>query len=141
MTKQFYSIIEIYEILKHWPAGTKTMNRSEIERELYNCHADMCKVFSHPTRLEVLNILREEEMSVSDLARQLKLQIGNLSQHLNMMKQRRVLISRKAGNSVYYRLANPKMLEAFDMIRSILLEQMQRESSFVKHAERMQARP
>ncbi len=80
-------------------------------------------------------------MSVSDLAERLGVAIGNLSQHLNMMKQRRVVVSRKDGNNVYYRLANPKMLKAFDLIREILLEQMQRESVLVRHMERAQVRP
>ncbi len=113
---------------------------NSIEYELYRCHADMCKVFSHPTRLQILNALREEEMTVSELADRFKVAIGNLSQHLIMMKQRRVLLSRKEGNKVYYRLANPKMLKAFDLIREILFDQMQRESILVRHMERAQAR-
>ncbi|MBI3961178.1 MAG: winged helix-turn-helix transcriptional regulator [Deinococcus sp.] len=113
---------------------------TDIEHELYRCHADMCKVFSHPTRLAILNTLREQEMTVSDLADRLAVTVGNLSQHLNMMKQRRVLVSRKSGNNVYYQLANPKMLQAFDLIREILLEQLQRESILVRHLERAQAR-
>jgi len=121
----------------------RTQHSAAMERELYQCHADMCKVFSHPTRLEILNVLREDEMSVSNLAGRLKIAIGNLSQHLNMMKQRRVLVSRKDGNVVYYRLANPKMLKAFDLIREILLEDMRRQSVLVRHAEgvRGQSRP
>lgn len=115
--------------------------RSPAERELYGCHADMCKVFSHPTRLEILNALREQEVSVSELAGRLGVAVGNLSQHLNMMKQRRVLASRKEGNVVFYRLANPKLLKAFDLIREILFEEMQRESMLVRHMERAQARP
>jgi len=114
----------------------KRQRTSGMERELYRVHADMCKVFSHPTRLEILNALREDEMSVSNLAGRLKVAIGNLSQHLNMMKQRRVLVSRKEGNVVYYCLANPKMLKAFDLIREILLEEMRRQSVLVQHAER-----
>ena len=117
----------------------RTQHSAAMDRELYRCHADMCKVFSHPTRLEILNVLREEEMSVSNLAGRLKVAIGNLSQHLNMMKQRRVLVSRKDGNVVYYRLANPKMLKAFDLIREILLEQMQRDTALVRHLERARA--
>ncbi len=113
---------------------------SDIEHELYRCHADMCKVFSHPTRLEILNVLREEERSVSELAQRLGVAVGNLSQHLNMMEQRRVLVSRKEANNVYYRLANPKMLKAFDLIRETLLEQMQRETVLVRHLARAQAR-
>jgi len=115
-------------------------DRKSIEQELYRHHADMCKVFSHPTRLQILNALRERETTVSDLAERLGIAIGNLSQHLNMMKQRRVLVSRKDGNNVYYRLANPKMLRAFDLIREILREQMQRESVLVRHMNRAQSR-
>lgn len=118
----------------------KPKSHTDIELELYRCHANMCQVFSHPTRLQILNILRERELAVSDLADRLGVAIGNLSQHLNMMKQRRVLVSRKEGNNVYYRLANAKMLKAFDLIREILLEQMQRESILVRHLERVQAR-
>ncbi len=114
----------------------KPQHAADMERELYECHAEMCKVFSHPTRLEILNVLREKEMSVGDLASRLNVAIGNLSQHLSMMKQRRVLVSRKDGNVVYYRLANAKMLKAFDLIREILLEGMQRQSVLVRHAER-----
>src|SRR3989304_2103025 len=113
---------------------------SDIERELYRGHAEMCKVFSHPTRLQILNALHEREVSVSDLAGRLQVAIGNLSQHLNMMKQRQVLASRKDGNVGYYRLANPKMLRAFDLIREMLLEGMQRQSVLVRHAERTHPR-
>ena len=115
-------------------------HRSTQQSEVFSRHAEMCKVFSSPIRLQILNILREHEMTVSNLAARLGVAIGNLSQHLNMMKQRRVLVSRKDGNNVYYRLANPKMLKAFDMIREILLEQMQRESVLVRHMEQSRTR-
>ncbi|HEY4683448.1 MAG TPA: metalloregulator ArsR/SmtB family transcription factor [Candidatus Acidoferrales bacterium] len=112
----------------------------DLQREVCSRHAEMCKVFTHPIRLQILDILREQETSVSHLADRLGVAIGNLSQHLNMMKQRRVLVSRKDGNNVYYRLANPKMLKAFDLMREILLEQMQRESVLVRHMQRAQVR-
>ena len=89
--------------------------------------------------LKFLHILRREELSVSELARRLGLAIGNLSQHLGMMKQRRVLLARKEANNVYYRLANPKMLEAFGLIRQILQEQMQREGLLARHMQRPRA--
>ncbi len=120
---------------------TKKKARFNMEQDLYKVHADMCKVFSHPTRLAILNTLRQKEMAVSELAERLTVSIGNLSQHLNMMKQRRVLVSRKDGNNVYYRLANPKMLKAFDLIREILFEQMQRETILVRHMEQTARAP
>ena len=109
---------------------------TDSQAEVYARHAEICKVFSHPLRLQILNTLRDREMCVSDMADQLGVAIGNLSQHLNMMKHRRVLGTRKDGNVVYYRLANPKILDAFDLIREILFEQMQREGMIVRQMER-----
>ena len=41
-------------------------------KELYKIHAEMCKVFSNPTRLEILNLLRDKEMSVTELIKKTK---------------------------------------------------------------------
>lgn len=103
-------------------------NKDAKEKLIYSYYAEMCKVFSHPTRLEIINALREKEMAVGELAEKLGVGIGNLSQHLSMMKDRRILSSRKEGNQVYYRIANPKMLKAFDLLREMLLEQIQKDS-------------
>ncbi len=98
------------------------------EKALCAHHAEMCQVFSHPTRLEILCVLRGREMSVGELAKTLSLGMGNLSQHLAMMRERRILESRKAGNQVFYRVANMKLLKAFDLLREILLEQIEEQS-------------
>lgn len=99
----------------------------DVSGALYEHHAEMCKVFSNATRLMVLNILRESEMTVAAIAGKLGVALGTVSPHLLMMKRRRVLVSRKQGNQVFYRLANAKMLQAFDLIREILYEQMRQE--------------
>jgi len=57
--------------------------------------------------------------------------MGNLSQHLGMMRDRRILVTRKKGNVVYYRLANPKMLNAFDILKEILIEQIKRDGNLI----------
>ena len=110
-----------------------------VEKDLYRRHADFCKVISHPTRLQIIDILREGEMAVTDLALRLQVAVGNLSQHLNLMKQRRVLVSRKEGNSVLYRLANPKMIKACCLIREILFEQMEQDTALLKKMDRSHA--
>jgi DNA-binding transcriptional ArsR family regulator len=112
---------------------------SHVEKDLYRRHADFCKVLSHPTRLQIIDILHEREMTVSELAGRLQIAIGNLSQHLSLMKQRRVLESRKQGNSVFYRLANPKMTVACGIIREILFDQMQQDSALLKRLDRTHA--
>ena len=102
-----------------------------MEDQIYQYHAEMCQVFSHPKRLEVINILRDGEMPVTELADKLRITVGNLSQHLSMMKERHILLSRKEGNMVYYRIANPKLIRCFDMMREMLFEQIQQDAVLV----------
>src|SRR3989338_1213970 len=93
-------------------------------KELYIIHADMCKVFSNPTRLEILNLLREKELSVTALIGKTKLSQANISQHLSIMKGKGIVSSDRKGKNIYYRLTNPKIIKAFDIIREILAERM-----------------
>ncbi len=98
---------------------------------LYSLHAEMCKVFSHPLRLRVLDALRDGEMAVGELAERLGVSVGSLSQHLGMMKERRALASRKVGNRVLYRVANRRLVEAFDLMRGILHDQIRGEAALL----------
>ncbi|MBI2831036.1 MAG: helix-turn-helix transcriptional regulator [Chloroflexi bacterium] len=103
-----------------------------MEDQIYAYHAEMCQVFSHPKRLELINVLRDQEMSVSDLSEKLSLTPSNLSQHLAMMRERHILASRKEGNVVYYRIANPRLLQAFDLLREILFEQIRHDAALIR---------
>ena len=67
-------------------------------RELYILHADMCKVFSNPTRLLILNLLRDKEMSVTELIKKSMLSQANISQHLSVMKSKGIAISKRKVN-------------------------------------------
>ena len=93
-------------------------------KELYEIHAEMCKVFSNPTRLEILNLLRDEELSVTELIAKTKLNQANISQHLSIMKSKGIVISDRKGKNIYYRLTNPKIIKAFDIIKEILSERL-----------------
>ena len=96
-------------------------------KEIYKIHAEMCKVFSNPIRLEILNLLRDKEMSVTELIEKAKLSQANISQHLSIMKSKGIVTSNRKGKNIYYKLINPKIINAFDMIREILSERMKRE--------------
>ncbi len=119
--------------------SARKIEKVNVPSALYEHHAEMCKVFSHATRLRILNILRETEMTVAAIAARLGVPLGTVSPHLLMMKRRRVLVSRKQGNQVFYRLANPKMLQAFDLIREILYDQMNQEGILAKELEHERA--
>jgi len=94
------------------------MNMSRI----YELHAEMCKVFSNPTRLEILNLLRNKERSVAELIQKTNLSQANISQHLAIMKHKGIVIARRDGKNIYYKITYPKIIKAFDIIRKVLSE-------------------
>ena len=93
-------------------------------KELFELHAEMCKVFSNPTRLEILNLLKNKELSVTEMIKKTKLSQANISQHLSIMKAKGIVASRRNGKNIYYKLTNPKITKAFDIIRAVLSERL-----------------
>ena len=100
--------------------------------ELYKIHAEMCKVFSNPTRLEVLNLLRDREMSVTELIEKTKLSQANISQHLSIMKSKGIVTSDRKGKNVYYKLTYPRIIKAFDIIKEVLTEKLKKNGNIIE---------
>ncbi|HLD06692.1 MAG TPA: metalloregulator ArsR/SmtB family transcription factor [Candidatus Nanoarchaeia archaeon] len=92
--------------------------------ELYKIHAEMCKVFSNATRLEILNLLRDKELSVTELIGKTKLSQANISQHLSIMKSKGIVTSDRKGKNTYYKLSYPRIIKAFDILRDVLAEKL-----------------
>jgi len=95
-------------------------------KELYTIHAEVCKIFSNSTRLKILNLLRDKEMSVTELIEKTRLSQVNISQHLSIMKSKGIVISNRKGKNIYYKLTNPKIVKAFDIIREVLAEKLKK---------------
>jgi len=95
-----------------------------VEQKLYELHARMCQVFISPKRLEILNLLKDKELSVNELADLADIPQSNLSQHLTIMREKGMVNTRREGTTIYYSLVNPKIIQAFDIIREILLEKL-----------------
>ena len=95
-------------------------------------HAEICKVFTSPKRLEVINALRGGEKSVSQIAELLNIRQANLSQHLTVLREKGVVAIRKEGQHIYYKVANPKILKACDLMREVLLEKLSANEKLAK---------
>ncbi len=96
----------------------------ETDAKIFELHAALCQTLANPVRLRILRSLRDGEMSVNELARQLGVPQANISQHLSVLRERNVLSTRREGVSIYYRIAYPKIIKACDLIREVLFEQM-----------------
>ncbi len=99
------------------------MNQME-NKELYKMHADFCKFMGSPKRIEILFVLGNGEKCVDELAQIMGINIPNVSQNLAIMKDRGIVESRRDGTKIYYRLSNPKVLEACMIVRDLMFEQL-----------------
>ena len=99
------------------------MSKKGMDERIFQMHAEVCKSLASPVRLKILNALREGEKSVEEMIRLLGLPKANLSQHLAVLRQRKIVITRRAGLNIYYKIANSKMIKACDILREVLFEQ------------------
>ena len=95
------------------------------DRNLYQLHASICHTLAHPKRLEIIDRLRVGELSVTELVDALEISQANLSQHLSVMRQRGIVTTRREGLKVFYRLSNSKITQACDLMRQVLLENLE----------------
>ena len=95
------------------------------DRQIYKLHANICNTLANPKRLEIIDKLRTRELSVTALAKALEISQANLSQHLALMRQRGIVTSRRDGLNVFYKLSNPKIIQACDLMRQVLLEHLE----------------
>jgi ArsR family transcriptional regulator len=95
-----------------------------IDKKIFEMHAEICKVFTNPKRLEIISLLRDGEKTVSELAELAEVPQANISQHLTVLRQNSVVSTRRDGANIYYRIANPKILLACDLMREVLLDQL-----------------
>jgi ArsR family transcriptional regulator len=99
--------------------------------KIFELHADVCKVFSNSKRLEILNTLRDKEMTASELIEAIGLSKANLSQHMSILKSKGVVVSRREGVNIYYRISDSKIIQACDLMREVLLEQFKEKGKMV----------
>lgn len=79
--------------------------------------AGIFKVLAHPTRIHIIEILGSGEFSVSAILEQVEVEPANLSQHLSILRQNHLVVTRKNGNQVLYSLSDPLLAEVLNAMR------------------------
>lgn len=87
-------------------------------------HAEICKTLGSPTRIQILMTLHEGERTVGQVSRALGLREANVSQHLAVLRHRGLVVPRREGTSVFYKISSPKIIEACGLLREVLMEQL-----------------
>jgi DNA-binding transcriptional ArsR family regulator len=93
--------------------------------EILKLQADLYQAMANAKRLAIVELISHGEKSVGAIADALESSASTISQHLRNMKDKNVVVTRKEGQTVYYRLKNPKLIKGCRLVREILLEEME----------------
>jgi DNA-binding transcriptional ArsR family regulator len=94
----------------------ESVTSSELDRQRF---AAIGRALSDPKRLCVLESLAIGELSVGDLSTRVGCHVPNMSQHLAVLRSAGLVTTRREGNTVFYRLADPRVLETYRLIQTI----------------------
>ncbi len=79
--------------------------------------ASIFQALAHPTRISILEVLREGEVSASAIQERLRIEQANLSQHLAILRSKQIVTARKEGNQVFYSVKNKVLIKVLDLMR------------------------
>jgi ArsR family transcriptional regulator len=100
--------------------------------DIFTLHADICKTFANSKRLEIINALRDEEITASQLLQKINISKANLSQHMGILIQKGVVVARREGINVFYRLSDDRITKACDLMREVLIKKLEKNNKILK---------
>jgi DNA-binding transcriptional ArsR family regulator len=97
---------------------------SHILKAVRHFKAEFFKTLAHPTRIRILDALREAPLTVAELQDALELEQPNVSQHLAMLRAKGLVESAREGTSIRYRVSDRAILKLLDVAREIYERQL-----------------
>lgn len=88
----------------------------ELDIEKLEAAASKLRAIAHPMRIAVIDLLHEKELSVTEIYKRLSIEQASASHHLNILKTKGVLASKRRGKKIFYSLKNQTLTEIIDCI-------------------------
>ena len=99
-------------------------------KQQYRRNAELWRALARPKRLEILELLGRGEQNVGELARTMGALPVSVSQELAPLRRVGVVETRRAGKSVYYRLATPRLIAVFELLAEVMRDVSSRQHTF-----------
>ena len=110
-----------------------------MSQELRQFTAEIFQGLAHPTRIAMVEALRNGEMSAGRLIDQLGLEQANASQHLAVLRTKQIVTSRKEGNQVFYSLRDPVLIDVLDILKRYFSSQLSRNMAMLHEIQKEKA--
>jgi ArsR family transcriptional regulator len=100
-----------------------------LEKEINELHSSLCAGLADPKRILILYALSEKPLNVSELTNSLGLPQPTVSRHLKMLRERGLVLARRDGQSVYYEIADQRVIHALDILRAVLADMLRSQAT------------
>jgi DNA-binding transcriptional ArsR family regulator len=109
-----------------------------LREEVAQLHAQICGGLADSNRILLLYVLAEQPRNVTDLAHRLGLPQPTVSRHLKILRERGIVVAERDGQSVFYSLADERIIVALDLLRQMLAVQLENQGNLAHEvAERL----
>jgi ArsR family transcriptional regulator len=106
-----------------------------LDREIRLLHAQICQALADPKRIALLYTLDRGQQCVTDLAEALDAPQPTVSYHLKVLRERGLALAEQDGTTVYYSLADRRIIEALDLLRAMLADILAQQASLMRRVE------
>jgi ArsR family transcriptional regulator len=106
-----------------------------LQQEISQLEADFCFALSDPTRILLLYALSESPKNVTELTLELNITQPTGSRHLKVLRERGLVHAVKHGTSVTYHIADPRLIQALDLLRAVMRERITYRASLVTESD------
>ncbi len=110
------------------------MTNLQLTQEVSQLHADICSALADPKRILLIYALAERPRSVNDLAEELGVSQPAASRSLKVLRERGLVIAQRQGTTLEYRLTDLRLVEALNMLRSVLRDRLTYNASLMESA-------
>ena len=98
--------------------------------------ANIFQALGHPTRIAIIEVLRDGELPAGAIIERLGIEQANASQHLSILRAKQIVTSRKEGNQVFYSVRDPLLIEVLDIMRRYFQAHVEEALTMLKEIDR-----
>ena len=103
-----------------------------LKQEITQLEANFCAALSDPTRILILYALNEKSLNVTELTNELGIPQPTTSRHLKVLRERGLVYTERQGTVITYYLADPRITEAMDLLRSVMRDRLAQQVSLIR---------
>jgi ArsR family transcriptional regulator len=112
-----------------------SLMESSLQQEIRLLHAQVCQALADPKRIALLYTLDQGRQCVTDLAAALDVPQPTVSYHLKVLRERGMAVAEQDGTTVYYSLADRRIIEALDLLRAMLADILAQQADLMRGVE------